>query len=1385
MNKVEFKQAYDKISLSPEFAAQAKAKLIMELSAPKTDSSENDTITLNEPAVEVNPRAKIRRRIGLGIGAAAAVLAIAVGVRFVPWGDFVGNTSSEISSDTVPIDHDLGEIYYYKCGRILYGKLDSAPSKETAVGTAFESGEKALEFASALLGTEIPEGTVFYDPAADHGDSWTKAEGSFEIILEESGHTSDSKCSLMLVSGKAWIRADIDKSMRYDYSLTENSIGSVLLTPESYANHDFLTTEGMIRVNAARGEFDGVRYYSAMFSYNKTTVKLSGADCTEKQFADAIAMLIYGESMPEAPEGAAEIAANVSGDFDVVFFNKGYTCENTADMSGVKNMTEDDYNEMKSYIDLDEIEFPASFIGMQTRTVNNYFPGKAYSVTVKNGEQFVRVSAATKWYSEISSISYDDYSAMEFTPKMSHIERNMEFGILPPVYSSEITGCSEKVYFAMCEGENHYLAGWYKDNAAYIVIEANVNDLSPEEFAEFVQSIAGDRTQEENPVNLEGSFVYLEETGVGTVEFGSMTEKRAADPGSDLVFFNSDTEAVEYAANFNENVRKLGKYSGSNNTVLSDWALFSGIFCDTYRDPDRKSVSLQYYGVVVNNPGDLDEFRREASVCVNIGYDTGKFAYLHPYISTEQRSNLVTPAAYRTNDFLSTDRVPLCIGCIEIDGVWYDYARWSDSGLEYLVTGIDCALEDFLGTVSTLLYGTENFPKPLTELGERINMINLDGLGSLAANTIVENIVSSIHHGHDYESTEHSIDEMAQFAERSVIASIGKPKTIICYKDFVGSESVFEYYRANFDNNGTGAPFTLEVYEGDYSKNYLDEKSAEFAGLPPVASTDFAGGEVYFGCTAVGSSGSLTEICAAGFIDGSKRYILTAQMPANDFAQLLYKIMKNTDEPYSGKYFSETLSFAEGTIDILSLDEKITQSYPADAEFFEPNPPIGEKAAQARELCGAAAHCDFESFGVWDNELGGWQLINPRSYKAAGGMAMCWYNSATSSEMYINILTDNGFEPRRVGTDFDDFDTAFAPSSAYDNHSEMITCETLVSGNYFEPIICQPFVAARKEGDRIFCEASWSADNNGERVTFLVSMRCRDISELTDIMAELMYGTHSLTEITGTTENTTMNGRNVTLNPMRSDVFGADYVYDVVMKQGADGYCPFCEQTHDTDKLCTEALNLLTIYTNGNTAIVDLARNSDSAKLTFGCDFIEFHQSDEDFGNFVNGKLVSGDVNDSSTQKALEESLAYKTNGGRSYTTNHLTYLQTKHIGFAHISLTIQNAGQMPITVDIAMLEYRNISRGLNFESFSPEPSSDFCASDIERLPERLRNAISPVYMGVAQHKYEYGAANVYYGTFRDISGNYISVNGETDPQIFAKIMEAIYKGAIANYCEE
>ena len=39
MNKAEFKQAYDKISLSPEFAAQAKAKLIMELSAPKTNSS--------------------------------------------------------------------------------------------------------------------------------------------------------------------------------------------------------------------------------------------------------------------------------------------------------------------------------------------------------------------------------------------------------------------------------------------------------------------------------------------------------------------------------------------------------------------------------------------------------------------------------------------------------------------------------------------------------------------------------------------------------------------------------------------------------------------------------------------------------------------------------------------------------------------------------------------------------------------------------------------------------------------------------------------------------------------------------------------------------------------------------------------------------------------------------------------------------------------------------------------------------------------------------------------------------------------------------------------------------------------------------------------------
>ena len=500
MNKADFKQAFGKISLSPEFSAQAKAKLIMQLSAPHSDSSENDTITLTEPAAEVNPKAKIRRRIAAAAGAAAAVLAIAVGVRFVPWGNIAGNNSSEVSSDSVPIDHDLGQIYYYKCGWLSYGKLDSAPSKESAVGTAFENGEKALEFASALLGTEIPEGTVFYDPAADHGDSWTKAEGSFEIIPEESGHTSDSKCSIMLESGKAWIRADIANNAAYSI-VTHNNSG-VLLTPESYANHDFLTTEGVIRVNAARGELDGVTYYTAEFIYNKNLVKLSGADCTEKQFADAIAMLIYGESMPEAPEGAGEIAASVSGDFDVVFYNKGYACENTADMSGVKNMTEDDYNEMKQYVDLDGIEFPASFIGMQTRKVNNYFPGKAYAVTVKNGEQFVRVSAATKWYSEISSISYDAYYNVNF---MSHIERNMEFGILPPVYSSEITGCSEKVYFAMCEGENHYLAGWYKDNAAYIVVEANVNDLSPEEFAEFVQSIAGDRTQEEN----QGSFAHL------------------------------------------------------------------------------------------------------------------------------------------------------------------------------------------------------------------------------------------------------------------------------------------------------------------------------------------------------------------------------------------------------------------------------------------------------------------------------------------------------------------------------------------------------------------------------------------------------------------------------------------------------------------------------------------------------------------------------------------------------------------------------------------------------------------------------------------------------------------------------------------------------------
>ncbi|MGN0651090.1 MAG: hypothetical protein ACI4KM_11685 [Oscillospiraceae bacterium] len=1384
MNKAEFKQAYGKISLSPEFAAQAKAKLIMELSAPKTAGSDNDTISLQEPTAEVNPRAKIRRRIGLGIGAAAAVLAIAAGVRFVPWGDFVGNTSSDISSDTVPIDYDLGKIIYYKCGWLSYGKLESAPSKEAAVGTAFESGEKALEFASALLGTEIPEGTVFYDPAADHGDSWTKAEGSFEIIPEKSGHTSDSECSIMLESGKAWIRADIVNGAFFASSPNIPDNIGVLLTPESYANRDFLTTDGVIRVHAARGELDGIMYYTAEFIYNKNLVELSGADCTEKQFADAIAMLIYGESMPEAPEGAAEIAASVSGDFDVVFYNKGYTCENTADMSGARSMTEDDYNEMKSYIDLDGIEFPASFIGMQTRTVKNYFPGKAYDVTVKNGEQFVRVSAAPTWYSEISSIR--DYSAMDFTPKMSYIERNMEFGILPPVYSSEITGCSEKVYFAMCEGENHYLAGWYKNSEAYIVVEANVNDLSPEEFAEFVQSIAGDRTQEENPVNLEGSFVYLEETGVGTVEFGGMTEKRAADPGSDLVFFDSDTEAVEYAAKFNENVRKLGKYSGSNNTVLSDWALLSGMFCDTYRDPYGQSVTLQY-GNINHSTVEHDEIRSGSSLCVNIGYDTGKFAYLHPYISTEQRSKLVTPAAYRTNDFLSADRVPLCIGCIEINGVWYDYARWSDSGLEYLVTGIDCTLEDFLGTVSTLLYGTENFPQPLTELDDRISIINLDGLGSLAANTIVENIVSSIHHGHDYESTEHSIEDMAQFAERSVITSIGKPKTVICYEDYADHapdrEHLFRYYSAYFDSNGTGSPFTLEVYEGDYSAYFLDKKSAKFACLPPVASTDFAGGEVYFGCTAVGSGGSLTEICAAGFIDGSKRYILTAQMPVNDFAQLLYSVMTNGKNAVN-ETIGGTLHFSEGTIEILPLDEKITQSYPADAEFFEPNPPIGEKAAQARELCGAAAHCDFESFGAWDSELGGWQLINPRSYKAAGGMAMCWYNSAASSEMYLNIRTGSGFEYRRVGMDFDDLETAFAPSAAYQNHSEMITCETLVSGNYFEPTLCQPFVAARKEGDNIFCEASWGADNNGERVTFLVSMRCREITELTDIMAEIMYGTHSLTEITEPTETVVFNRQNVTLNPMRRDVFGADYVYDVVMKQGADGCCPFCEQTHDTEKLCTEALNLLTIYTNGNTAVVDLARNSDSARLTFGCDFIEFHQTDEDFGNFVNGRLVSGDAKDSSTQKALEESLEYKTNGGRTYTTNHLTYLQTKHIGFAHLSLTIQNAGQQPITVDIAMLEYRNISRGLNFQSYMPTPSAEFCADDIERLPERLRNAISPVYIGIAQHKYEYSDSNVYYGAFRDISGNYISVNAETDPLIFAEIMENIYKGTIENYCE-
>lgn len=497
MNKSEFKEAYNKISLCPEFAAQAKAKLIGELDAPKNDNGGNDIITLGERAVEVNPTAKTRRRIGAAAGA-AAVLAVALGVKFVPWGDFVGSASSEISPDTTSVIAELEQTDYYKCGRLSYGKIKFVDAEEPAAGSPYENGTKALEVTSAIIGTNMPEGTVFYDEAADHGDSWAPAVGSFKIIPEKSWHTGINEASLMLESGSAWVRADITYNTRLSEgegvyigggkaAMPDESCGrnSTLISPESYIKHDFLI--GSQRgISAARGELGGVTYYAAQFNINNSYVRLCGANCTAKQFADVVAMLIYGEAMPEAPEGSEEIADTVSADsIGSVTFNMGCRRADSSDEPAAKSMTDEDISEFNSYIDLENAEIPLD--GTYSRTVNEDASGKALTVAVENGEEFVRVSV---------SPNYCKSSGEACLAQMQLIRRNMDFGALPPIYRSELLGCSSTVYFAKCQSESRYLAGWIKNSSMYVVVEANVNGLTPEQFAELVQTIADERTED-------------------------------------------------------------------------------------------------------------------------------------------------------------------------------------------------------------------------------------------------------------------------------------------------------------------------------------------------------------------------------------------------------------------------------------------------------------------------------------------------------------------------------------------------------------------------------------------------------------------------------------------------------------------------------------------------------------------------------------------------------------------------------------------------------------------------------------------------------------------------------------------------------------------------
>lgn len=312
-----FKSAYNKIALSDAFKQEAKAKLAAEFSRTRTDS---ESIYSDKPQPAQNISLPEKRSSFLpliaGLGAAALIL-VAIGIFSQSRGNITSPvTPSETDEATadVPLTNepetaepdgsDETDILYineYGAGEL---RVQAAQTRialnMNGIAMTWDSYKEAIDFTEQLTGNR------------NISLMWTKVLPKLPYNKESShfsnGYFGDEPYATMVYESEegtgVFINIGKDNTQFSFHRLESSAIldapkaKSYLVSPRSYKNHDYITTEWVTLFISEYTE-NGRTYYRADWttadSGEKLYYSISAKGITFDELTKVISMLLYGE----------------------------------------------------------------------------------------------------------------------------------------------------------------------------------------------------------------------------------------------------------------------------------------------------------------------------------------------------------------------------------------------------------------------------------------------------------------------------------------------------------------------------------------------------------------------------------------------------------------------------------------------------------------------------------------------------------------------------------------------------------------------------------------------------------------------------------------------------------------------------------------------------------------------------------------------------------------------------------------------------------------------------------------------------------------------------------------------------------------------------------